>query len=176
MTTHASRDTPLVRILGVEPDEAERISQLAAEIWHRHYPGIISDAQIEYMLGQRYDPDRIRTELERNEAWWDKLLVDEAIAGFASSFVAADEPGDMKLDKLYVHGDYQRKGYGGHLIAHVAERARAMGLRRLSLAVNRHNANAIRAYLKYGFAVRSSRVLDIGSGFAMDDFLMSREL
>lgn len=171
----ANTRSSAVAILPVTPGEAEQISRLAREIWHRHYPGIISAAQIEYMLRARYAPSIIRSELECNAAWWDKLLVDEAITGFASYFLA-DEPGSMKLDKLYVREDHQRKGYGGRLIAHVCDRARALGLNCVVLAVNRHNANAIAAYRKHGFAVRATRVLDIGNGFVMDDYIMAREL
>ncbi|HJQ61576.1 MAG TPA: GNAT family N-acetyltransferase [Burkholderiales bacterium] len=162
-------------ILPLAPRDAEGIAQLAAAIWRRHYPGIISAAQIEYMLRQRYDPDLIRAELERSDLWWDKLLVDGVVAGFASYFLTA-APGEMKLDKLYVHHDHQRRGYGGRMIEHVCERARTLRCRRITLAVNRHNATAIAAYRKHGFTVRTTRVQDIGGGFVMDDYVMVREL
>jgi ribosomal protein S18 acetylase RimI-like enzyme len=168
-------NAPPARILALEPDDAERIAQLAAEIWRHHYPGIISAAQIEYMLKQRYEPALIRRELRERGLWWDKLVSGEAIIGFASCFLT-DETNDMKLDKLYVHRDWQRRGLGGRLIAQVCERARSSGCRRVILAVNRHNAGAIAAYLKYGFAIRGTRVADIGGGFVMDDYLMAREL
>jgi len=175
MSENARAASARIVILPVGSDEAESISRLAAEIWRRHYPGIISEAQIEYMLEQRYAPDRIRLELAHNEAWWDKLAVDGAAVGLTAYFLA-QEAGEMKLDKLYVHPDHQRKGYGGRLIAHVCERARTMGLSRVTLTVNRRNAQAIAAYLKHGFTVRSTRVLDIGAGFVMDDYVMCREL
>jgi ribosomal protein S18 acetylase RimI-like enzyme len=168
-------NAPPARILALEPDDAERIAQLAAEIWRHHYPGIISAAQIEYMLKQRYEPALIRRELRERGLWWDKLVSGEAIIGFASCFLT-DETNDMKLDKLYVHRDWQRRGLGGRLIAQVCEHARSSGCRRVILAVNRHNAGAIAAYLKYGFAIRGTRVADIGGGFVMDDYLMAREL
>lgn len=159
----------------MEPDDAERVSALAAEIWRHHYPGIISAAQIEYMLAQRYDPRVMRAELQRDDLWWDKLIMGNEIIGFASYFLAG-EPGEMKLDKLYVHQRHQREGYGGMLIAHVCERARARGCSRLALAVNKTNRNAIAAYRKHGFHVSAAAVKDIGGGFVMDDFIMVREL
>lgn len=164
-----------VAVLPVESGEVERIAALAGEIWREHYAGIISAAQIEYMLEQRYHPTLIRLELTRADLWWDKLLIRQEIAGFASYFLTA-QAGEMKLDKLYVHQDHQRRGYGGHVIAHVCERARKLGCLRVILAVNRNNRNAIAAYLKHGFRVRGSQIKDIGGGFVMDDYVMEREL
>ena len=164
-----------VAVLPVEPGEVERVAALAGEIWREHYAGIISAAQIEYMLEQRYRPTLIRLELTRADLWWDKLLIRQEIAGFASYFLTA-QAGEMKLDKLYVHQDHQRRGYGGRVLAHVCERARGLGCSRVVLAVNRNNRNAIAAYLKHGFQVCASQVTDIGGGFVMDDYVMARGL
>lgn len=163
------------RILPVDPRDVESIVGLAGEIWRRHYADIISAAQIEYMLKQRYEPRIIRAELLRHDLWWDKLLVGDAIAGFASYFLTA-QPGEMKLDKLYVHQDHQRKGYGGMLIAHACMRARGQGCSRLTLAVNKNNRIAISVYCKHGFKVSTGVVKDIGAGFVMDDYIMVRAL
>jgi GNAT superfamily N-acetyltransferase len=172
---HRAQDENAVAIEPVLPEEAESVSTLAAEIWRRHYADIISTAQIEYMLKQRYDPPIIRAELERHDLWWDKLLVTGEIVGFSSYFLTG-EPGEMKLDKLYVRQKHQRKGYGGRLLARVCRQARALGCSRLVLTVNRNNRTAISAYLKYGFAVSATQVKDIGGGFVMDDYVMVRSL
>ncbi|MBI4205077.1 MAG: GNAT family N-acetyltransferase [Betaproteobacteria bacterium] len=164
-----------VAIVSVAPADVERIAALAGEIWRRHYADIISRAQIEYMLKQRYDPRLIRAELKRQDLWWDKLLVGAEIAGFASYFLSG-QPGEMKLDKLYVHQNHQRRGYGGRLIAHVGERAREQGCARLVLTVNRNNHHAIAAYRKHGFQVSAERVKAIGGGFVMDDYVMVRDI
>jgi ribosomal protein S18 acetylase RimI-like enzyme len=62
------------------------------------------------------------------------------------------------------------------LIARVAAAARAEGARTLILNVNKQNTQAIRAYEKHGFATRSAVVVDIGNGYAMDDYVMARPL
>jgi len=155
--------------------DAAAISALAREIWHPHYAAIISKAQIEYMLAQRYEPEVIRAELACGDAWWDKLLVNGRMIGFASYFLT-DTPGEMKLDKLYVHHDHQRQGYGGMLLDRVMGIARAHGCATLMLAVNKHNQTAIAAYLKYGFRIAESVVKDIGGGFVMDDYIMVKDV
>ncbi|HSN40839.1 MAG TPA: GNAT family N-acetyltransferase [Burkholderiales bacterium] len=168
-------NNPPAEILPVAAGDAGRISALAREIWFAHYPGIISIEQIEYMLAQRYAPRVVQAELKRGDLWWDKLVVGGEIAGFSSCFLTG-EPGETKLDKLYVRQDRQHKGYGGMLIERACAVARERGCSRLVLAVNRNNVNAISAYGKYGFEIRGAAMKDIGGGFVMDDYIMVREI
>jgi len=155
--------------------DVETVAALAREIWHAHYPGIIGVAQIEYMLAQRYDPQRIRGELARQDLWWYKLLVRGDMAGYAS-WQREPDGVTMKIDKLYVHPRQQRRGCGGLLIARAAVDARRQGCRELVLAVNRGNGQAIAAYRKHGFGVRGTAVRDIGGGFVMDDYIMVKAI
>lgn len=175
MTPPGAADAGEVRIEPVARPDVDAIAALAREIWQAHYPDLIGQAQIDYMLEQRYRPALVRAELERDDLWWDKLIVGSALAGFASYFLTEDGR-TMKLDKLYVHPRHQRRGYGGRLIDRALARARTLGCERLLLAVNRRNATAIAAYRKHGFRVAEKKVTDIGGGFVMDDFIMVRKV
>jgi len=42
--------------------------------------------------------------------------------------------------------------------------------------VNKRNAKAIAAYQRNGFVIADSVVTDIGHGFVMDDFIMTKKL
>jgi ribosomal protein S18 acetylase RimI-like enzyme len=163
-----------VRIEPLAGEDVERMAALAREIWHDHYPAIISTAQIDYMLGQRYDPAVVRAELAGRDIWWDKLVVGEELCGF-SSYLLAGEPDTMKLDKLYVRTSCQRRGYGAMLIERALAEARRQGSRRLVLAVNKNNVTAIAAYLKHGFRIAEAMVSEIGGGFVMDDYIMEKD-
>lgn len=154
-------------------DEAEAVAELARLIWHQHYPGIISVEQIDYMLRERYKPGLIRQTLARGDRWL-VARAGDVLLGFAHGYALMD--GDYKLDKLYVHPDYQRHGIGHLLMDLMAEHAHRHGSRRLVLRVNRHNAKAIAAYRKYGFEVLVPIVEDIGEGFVMDDYVMTKDL
>ena len=154
------------------PGDAVTVSRLAGEIWRGHYPGIIPVAQIDYMLRQRYDPAYIRAELAGGERWWYKLTVNRIIRGFMALERAGRDT--MKIDKLYVHTNEQRRGYGARFVSCAAAQAGALNCRRLLLAVNRRNAQAIAAYRKYGFRISESVVKDISGGFVMDDYLMEK--
>jgi GNAT superfamily N-acetyltransferase len=164
-----------VTIAPLAPEEVGRLVVLARAVWHAHYPGIITAAQIEYMLNERYRPDAIRGELGRDGVWWDTLTENGKLAAFAN-YLLTGARGELKLDKLYVDPARQRAGLGGLLLEHVCEAARRHGCDRLMLAVNKRNADAIAAYRKHGFTIESAVVRDIGNGFVMDDYVMSRTI
>jgi len=154
-------------------EEAEALAALAREIWHAHYPAIISVEQIDYMLEQRYKPGLIRQTLARGDCW----LVGRAgdmLVGFAHGYALAE--GDFKLDKLYVAPHQQRRGVGAELVARLIRHAQGRGARRMVLRVNRRNAQAISAYRKYGFEVLMPVKEEIGGGFVMDDYVMTNRL
>ena len=154
--------------------DVDAVAALAREIWHAHYPGIISLAQIEYMLAQRYDPAVIRAELAQDGVWWFVLQRDGKIVAYMA--LQRESAAALKIDKLYVHPAAQRRGCGGQLLGRAAMLARREGCSELVLAVNRNNANAIAAYRKHGFTVREAVVKDIGGGFVMDDYVMAKKL
>lgn len=155
--------------------DVEPVCALAREIWLQHYPGIITVRQIEYMLAQRYVSAAIRAQLRSGEAWWDKLEVRGELCGFASCERGA-QARSLKLDKLYVHQLVRGKGYGAALIGHVVQAARRQGMDTLYLQVNKHNHGSVAAYLRTGFSVAKAVKVDIGDGFVMDDYVMSRSL
>jgi GNAT superfamily N-acetyltransferase len=151
------------------------ISELAGVIWRACYPGIITHAQIDYMLARMYSLDVLRDEIRSQGICYDCLLVDGKPVGFVS-YGPASEPGVMKLHKLYLLPELHGRGLGSRLLQHVEREVRAGGVRRLMLSVNKRNAKAIAAYQRNGFVIADSVVTDIGGGFVMDDYIMAKEL
>ncbi|HMJ89013.1 MAG TPA: GNAT family N-acetyltransferase [Candidatus Acidoferrum sp.] len=161
----------------IEPARAEHlaeISALAAVTWRAHYPGIISQEQIDYMLARMYDVATMRRELESGIAY-DRLRVDGTLCGF-SSYGPASKAGELKLHKLYVHPDFQRQGFGAALLKRVEEFADEHYYSTLVLAVNKQNTRAFVAYRKLGFTIRESIIAGIGGGFVMNDYVMAKSL
>jgi GNAT superfamily N-acetyltransferase len=159
----------------VRDADVEPLCRLAREIWVQHYPGIITVKQIEYMLAQRYSPAVVRAQLNEPGIWWNKLRVNATLAGF-SCCELGDEPGSMKLDKLYVHQIYRGKGFGTALIRHAERLAAGNGCRRLYLQVNRGNHGSIAMYRRAGFDVEREVKVEIGNGFVMDDFVLAKRI
>jgi ribosomal protein S18 acetylase RimI-like enzyme len=162
-----------IDIKPVTPPEVPAIAALAREIWQAAYPEIITQEQIDFMLEQRYGNARLYDDLEDADKWLNQAFVGERRIGFAFCELSK---GEYKLDKLYIHPDFQRQGVGGALIAHVAAHAKKQGYPCVILAVNKHNEKAIKAYRKHGFTVRESATTDIGRGFIMDDYIMEKRV
>ena len=128
-----------VRIRPLEASDIPELLALARDTWHAHYPSIITLAQIEYMLNQRYQPELISADLDRSSRYWDVLERLGRLMAFAQYEPVA--PGECKLDKLYVRHDARHQGFGSRLLAHVerealvaaalrGDRGRGLGLRR----------------------------------------------
>jgi GNAT superfamily N-acetyltransferase len=160
-----------IQVRAVEPADVEAVQALARRIWHAHYPGIISVAQIEYMLDERYRPEVVRAELARDDVWWELATIAGDAIGF-SSCLRSGAPGEMKLDKLYVLQAWQGHGVGRRLLERVIERCRSLACPRLVLAVNKRNSSSIAAYERWGFRIEQAVTKDIGGGFVMDDYVM----
>ncbi|TXI16470.1 MAG: GNAT family N-acetyltransferase [Nitrosomonas sp.] len=124
------------------------------------------------MLVQRYQPEFIAQQLKNTSIWWRKLVLADVIIGF-SCCMRTKRADELKIDKLYIHCDYHRKGLGALLVADAIQIMRQNDLNSLSLTVNKRNHPAIRAYLHYGFDITDESRVDIGGGFVMDDYLMT---
>ena len=149
------------------------IVQLARRVWHAHYPGIITDAQIEYMLERGYAFDALAKFIDGPRSGIDLAFRDTALSGFCA-WMLMEGGRDLKIDKLYVDVAQQRGGIGGVLLAQAHRHARTLGAQMLVLNVNKHNERAIAAYRKHDFTLREAVVIDIGGGFVMDDYVMER--
>src|SRR2546423_894926 len=98
---------PLSRGVNQSPVAAisRAISALAGAIWRKHYPGIITSEQIEYMLELGYSRDALLRFIVEPGAGLVLAYAGDRLAGFAA-YYRSDRPGELKLDKLYVHQDH----------------------------------------------------------------------
>ena len=168
-------ELPSIRIVAAVEADLPRVAELAGVIWRKHYPGIITPEQIEYMLALGYSHEALRRFIAEEGAGLDLAYVENRLAGFAA-YYRTDRDDELKLDKLYVHQDFQGRGVGRSLIASTEAVAMAQRRTTLILNVNKQNLQAIRAYERNGFLVREAVVVDIGGGFAMDDYVMAKRL
>lgn len=165
----------LITITPANADDLALVQRLADEVWRRHYPGIIADDQIDYMLALGYSRQALMIYLAQADAG---LALARRLQS-AVGFVAWCRPGGgnlMKLDKLYVLPRHHGQGIGRALIEHVVTRASVAGCAAVTLNVNRRNVRAIGAYERCGFAIRERGDFPIGNGFVMEDFIMVRDV
>jgi ribosomal protein S18 acetylase RimI-like enzyme len=79
------------------------------------------------------------------------------------------------LNKLYVLPAMLGQGAGKSLLEHVLAFSAERGDQVIELNVNKRNA-AIGFYEHMGFRILREEVIDIGSGYVMDDYVMGRPL
>jgi GNAT superfamily N-acetyltransferase len=159
----------------ISSEELEVVRQLAHEIWHSAYPGIISEAQIRYMLERMYAPDELRQEMVVRGV---KYALLES-AGIPCGYMAWElVPNDRSffLHKLYVKPALHGRGAGAASLQWLEQQASKENITCIRLRVNRNNHRAIRAYLRAGFTFGHDLCSDIGGGFKMDDHVMVKKL
>ena len=165
----------MVTIEQATTEDASQIADPAKVIWWAHFPAIISKEQVEYMLSRWYTAEAIAQDMESGHVTYLKLLKDGQLIAFASCGPSGTD-GEMQLHRLYVHPRLQRRGYGSSMIRHVEKEAAQGGHQILLIKVNKNNTGAISSYKKNGFAVRRSAKVDIGGGFSLDDYHMTKAL
>lgn len=156
-------------------EDIEAVARLAHEIWNDHFPPIIGQPQVDYMLAELQSAQSIARQIR--EQRYDYFLVfhDGEQAGYFA--LVLDEDGHaMQLSKLYLRRDVRGRGVGKNAVAFVERHCRARGVRNVWLSVNKYNADSIAFYERVGFATVASTVTDIGGGFAMDDYRMAKTL
>ncbi len=157
------------------------LRELAGTIWRQHYAGIITTAQIDYMLAGRFSDEALREHIQAADRWLEVLRVSGTSVGYCG-YELADMDRDegvsaaMKLGQLYVLETHRGMGLGRFMLGHVEQRARELEREKIWLQVNKKNAGAIAFYRAAGFEVVREAVFDIGSGYVMDDYLMVKRV
>lgn len=147
--------------------QIDQVVTLAHEIWSEHYPGIISLAQIEYMLAQLQSNAAIAEQL-RDRYEYFLLSRDDAVIGYAAVKVELTVR-RLFISKLYLRKSVRGQGVGRAALQQLAQLAQQRGLASLWLTVNKRNS-ALAAYLRVGFVITNEVITDIGNGYVMDDY------
>lgn len=162
-----------VRVRVATIADAEVIHSVALQSWEPTYRSIISAQQIQFMFERLLSLDAIRKQMAENDGTYLLQWAEDVPTGFA--FVApTSEPATMKLHRLYMVPETQRKGLGTHLLEAVERFAIENGADRLVLNVNRFNS-AQEFYRKRGYVVVET--VDIPyHGFVLNDYVMTKAL
>lgn len=164
----------LITFTALQPEDIDELLPLAHRIWHAHYPGIITVAQIDYMLPRSYTREIILGEIDQQGISWIVIRNGKTMIGF----IAVGPHGDniMKLHKLYLLPEFHGQGIGSAALAEVERVAHMHNTTKLVLNVNKHNPKAISAYQRAGWQVAEEIIVDIGNGYVMNDYIMEKPL
>ncbi len=151
------------------------IQQVADEAWPVAFQEILSPHQIAYMMEMMYSYESLQAQLAQEHRFFIARRDNSAVA-YMSIEHNCEASGRTKIHKAYILPYIQRQGVGGLLFARAYEEARINGDSAIYLNVNKENERAIAFYYKEGFELIKQEVIDIGSGFVMDDFVFEKKL
>jgi hypothetical protein len=143
------------------------IAGLAALIWNQHYPQIIGQAQVDYMLQMMYSAESLREQLLTKRHRFFLVHSGSEKIGFIS--LHNENKGNWHLNKFYVNQQNIYRGTGSWAFRETVNLIRP---EKITLTVNRANYKSINFYFKMGFKIAGLVKIDIGNGFVMDDFVM----
>jgi ribosomal protein S18 acetylase RimI-like enzyme len=148
--------------------DASLIQRLAESIWWKHYPSIIGEEQVRFMLNKMYNLENIEKQISKEEQKYFILENDAQDLGFIS--IELRENSEAFINKFYILQDQQRKGSGAFAFKLLLKQFPEINCIRLQ--VNRQNYQAINFYFKHGFVIEEVADFDIGDGYFMNDFIM----
>jgi len=157
-------------IIPLENDQIHTLSAFAEPIWFEHYTPIIGEQQVKYMLDKFQSEKAIKSQLEDGYQYF-LVKTDSELAGYFALQFRENE--SLFISKFYLSGATRGKGIGKLMLKHITKMAKEAGSKTLDLTVNKYNP-AYEIYLKLGFTNQGSAKFDIGNGYVMDDYLMSK--
>lgn len=153
-----------------EEKDIQTIRTLAREIWHQHYPAIISHEQIDYMLQLMYSGESLKEQMLLKHHRFFLIQLNETAFGFMS--LHEEDRGKWFLNKFYIDQSKSSKGYGTQALQLIIAKLKP---KKITLTVNRQNFKSVNFYFKNGFVIERVADFDIGNGFVMNDFVMQWE-
>lgn len=155
------------------PNDIDSVVSLARDIWNEHFSPMIGQAQVDYMLDAFQSASAISEQM-RGEGC-EYYLVEEAGHNVGYLALVLDQDScSMQLSKLYLLKAHRGRGLGRWLVERIEAECAARGMKRLWLTVNRNNTDSILFYQRVGFKIDDTVVTDIGAGFVMDDYCMTK--
>ena len=156
-----------INLTPVPENEIDKISELAKTIWLKHYPAIIGQDQVDYMLKNIYNTESLLNQINVNSQQFYFINFNNDIIGFLS--VTNENNDCWMLNKFYILEDKASNGIGTLTLRKLKK---IILPKKIRLTVNRKNFKSINFYFKNGFKISSVAEFDIGNGFVMDDFIM----
>lgn len=156
-----------LKLIPVTEKDISLVSDLADTIWNQHYPPIIGQEQVDYMLNLMYSRQSLLQQMkEKGHLFFAVNFKDHNIG-----FISVDKQEDKSwfLNKFYIDQEKAAKGLGTMVFKLLLEE---LNPEKITLTVNRKNHKSINFYFKNGFRIEEVKDFDIGNGYKMEDFIM----
>jgi diamine N-acetyltransferase len=161
-----------MQLVKADSQDIPIIIQLANEIWWQHYPEIIGEGQVAFMLDTMYSESALSTQMqEKNHQFF---LVNDGTETIGFISVAENETLELFINKFYILNTHQGKNAGANVYAKILQLFPSTKWVRLT--VNRQNYKSINFYFKLGFKIEKVIDIDLDKGYQMNDFVMLHRL
>lgn len=165
----------MVTLKKAKVEDIKLIQDLAIESWTDTYAAILSIEQLTFMLAEMYSHKAINNQIVNQSNYHYHLIyIEEKAIGFVG-FEHHLEADTTKLHRIYLIPKSKGLGAGKVGLNFVKSETQKSGNHRLILNVNKHNI-ALQFYQSQGFTIYEEKVIDIGNGYVMDDYLMEFNL
>jgi ribosomal protein S18 acetylase RimI-like enzyme len=154
-------------------ESVRTLARLAREIWTEHYTPIIGPDQVAYMLEKFQSEEAIAAQIREGVLYFLCGAPGLSPLGYLAVLPRGEE---MFLSKFYLLKQARGRGHGREMLRQVEALARERGCAKITLTVNRRNAETLAAYRAMGFSISSSIAPDIGGGYVMCDFCMEKKV
>ncbi|MES2573532.1 MAG: GNAT family N-acetyltransferase [Bacteroidota bacterium] len=164
----------MITICEATVQDIETIRAIAYKTWPVTYGGILSQAQLDYMLEKMYSVNTLRDNMNLEHRFL--LIKEDGISqGFASYEHHYLNQNCTRLHKLYLLPETHGRGLGKLLLDKVEDLAKENYSDIISLNVNKFN-KAYTFYKKMGFKIIEEEDLAIGNGYLMEDYKMEKKI
>lgn len=147
-----------------------KTAELADKIWHECFQGIITDAQIDYMVKKFQSYEAMSSQIASQNYSYFSVTDEGELCGYFA--IKPENDSSFFLSKLYLKKEKRGRGIARNMMNRIFKEAVDAGKNSVYLTVNKHNHHAIAVYEKIGFKILDSPATDIGGGFIMDDYVM----
>ncbi|PXY39416.1 GNAT family N-acetyltransferase [Flavobacterium cheongpyeongense] len=165
----------MIRISEATVKDIKNIQDITNITWPITYGQILSKEQLRYMLDLFYSNEELINQFEKKEQLFYMISEDEVILGFIGIEHNYKDEAVTKIHKIYLLPETQGKGIGKKVIEKIEKLALENHSTALSLNVNRFNS-ALNFYKKTGFEIINEVNIDIGKGYLMEDYVMTKKL
>lgn len=150
--------------------DIQTIAHIAEEIWHQHFTPIIGEEQVIYMVDKFQSYPALTEQIRHNGYEYFLVTLPDGPCGYIGIH---QEENALFLSKLYL----KKEARGRHLatkgIDFLVSLCKERQLSKIWLTCNKHNDHTLAIYDHLGFQITDEQVADIGSGFVMDDYILT---
>lgn len=147
-------------------DDAEAIAQMVRQAWAGR---VAPDSS-----GHRESAEKVRLDLQKGFGW--VVVDDEQIVASVRLLPHPSEAGVGEIKKLGVLPEYRKRGWGPKLMEVLEEKARALGLVELRLAVRHDQYRLVEWYGSLGYVLNPSLVYSAANPLTPPPYVLHKYL